>query len=245
MRTSWNSNGLSFSADLSMISNLATAGGIKDVLPRNADDKAVMTDTVAGLNVHGSIGYAGFSALAEYTTALDNFEAADLEYRGDGAQPAALNTELAYGTEIAGLDTEFALGFQKTWEALALEVPEFRYSVAVALGIFEGTTLTLEYLVAGSGGAHGRRVDASGDHAGGPGVAGGGRVPRRCAAARPADSGRPDPGGRGGPPDCRVVGGGAAGSGRRRRGGEGGGPRSRSEERRVGKECRSRWSPYH
>ena len=22
-------------------------------------------------------------------------------------------------------------------------------------------------------------------------------------------------------------------------------PRSRSEERRVGKECRSRWSPYH
>ena len=24
-----------------------------------------------------------------------------------------------------------------------------------------------------------------------------------------------------------------------------GGPNSRSEERRVGKECRSRWSPYH
>src|SRR2546429_2470555 len=24
-----------------------------------------------------------------------------------------------------------------------------------------------------------------------------------------------------------------------------GGPRHRSEERRVGKECRSRWSPYH
>lgn len=138
-------DGLNFSAGLGLVSNLATAGGIKDVLPRDADDKAVMTDTVAGLNVHGSIGYAGFSALAEYTTALDNFEAADLEYRGDGAQPAALNTELAYGTEIAGLDTEFALGFQKTWEALALEVPEFRYSAAVALGIFEGTTLTLEY----------------------------------------------------------------------------------------------------
>ena len=26
---------------------------------------------------------------------------------------------------------------------------------------------------------------------------------------------------------------------------EGGQTRSRSEERRVGKECRSRWSPYH
>src|SRR3712207_7147089 len=27
--------------------------------------------------------------------------------------------------------------------------------------------------------------------------------------------------------------------------GAAGGPRARSEERRVGKECRSRWSPYH
>src|SRR5256885_10732700 len=30
-----------------------------------------------------------------------------------------------------------------------------------------------------------------------------------------------------------------------RRPGEGGGVDLRSEERRVGKECRSRWSPYH
>src|SRR5260370_28879431 len=29
------------------------------------------------------------------------------------------------------------------------------------------------------------------------------------------------------------------------RGGDGGGASGRSEERRVGKECRSRWSPYH
>src|SRR3712207_9417708 len=28
-------------------------------------------------------------------------------------------------------------------------------------------------------------------------------------------------------------------------GGEGDSPQGRSEERRVGKECRSRWSPYH
>ena len=31
----------------------------------------------------------------------------------------------------------------------------------------------------------------------------------------------------------------------RRRGGKGGRRLTRSEERRVGKECRSRWSPYH
>src|SRR2546422_5472962 len=31
----------------------------------------------------------------------------------------------------------------------------------------------------------------------------------------------------------------------RRRAGARRGPQTRSEERRVGKECRSRWSPYH
>src|SRR5258706_15618013 len=38
---------------------------------------------------------------------------------------------------------------------------------------------------------------------------------------------------------------GAEGFGRLSRGGRGGRIIARSEERRVGKECRSRWSPYH
>src|SRR2546430_15018680 len=44
----------------------------------------------------------------------------------------------------------------------------------------------------------------------------------------------------GGPPQPRVLGPPTVGGGSRQRGGD-----ARSEERRVGKECRSRWSPYH
>src|SRR4029453_19600301 len=52
-------------------------------------------------------------------------------------------------------------------------------------------------------------------------------------------AGRIRSGGGGGKGRGRAEGGGV--TGRRARGG----PRARSEERRVGKECRSRWSPYH
>src|SRR3712207_7983280 len=53
-------------------------------------------------------------------------------------------------------------------------------------------------------------------------------------AGRGPFGGAPPPG-RGRPASCRLEGRGPGGRGRG----------SRSEERRVGKECRSRWSPYH
>src|SRR2546422_9957073 len=60
-----------------------------------------------------------------------------------------------------------------------------------------------------------------------------------------SDVGAPRPGrvGSDAPPGRRLEG---AGAGRREYArGSGGRDASRSEERRVGKECRSRWSPYH
>src|SRR5258708_17696752 len=45
--------------------------------------------------------------------------------------------------------------------------------------------------------------------------------------------------------DRRGATGGRAGTAGRQRGDPGRGDDRRSEERRVGKECRSRWSPYH
>ena len=42
-------------------------------------------------------------------------------------------------------ETVFAVGYQKSWEASALELPEHRYLVAASIGLFEGTTLAFEY----------------------------------------------------------------------------------------------------
>ena len=140
-------DGLNFSAGAGWVNNLASADGISDALPRTGDDEPQLTDAVAGLNLHAGASYGAFSALAEYTAALDSFDAADLSFRESGAQPAALNGELAYTTAIQGFDTVFALGVQKTWESLGLELPELRYSAAVAVTILEGATVTLEYFL--------------------------------------------------------------------------------------------------
>ena len=127
--------------------NLASAGGISDALPRTEDDEPQLTDSVAGVNLHAGASYGPFSGLVEYTAALDSFDAADLAFRDGGAQPAALNGELAYSTAILGFDTVFALGMQKTWESLGLELAELRYSAAVAVALVEGATVTLEYFL--------------------------------------------------------------------------------------------------
>ena len=140
-------DGLNLSVGAGWVDNLASADGISDALPRTEDDKPQLTDSVAGFNLHAGASYGAFSGLVEYTTALDSFDAADLPFRDSGAQPAALNGELAYSTAIQGFDTVFALGGQKTWESLGLELSELRYSAAVAVTILEGATVTLEYFL--------------------------------------------------------------------------------------------------
>ena len=52
---------------------------------------------------------------------------------------------MAWTTALKGHETTLALGFQKTWEAVALELPEYRCSVSAAVALFAGTTLHLEY----------------------------------------------------------------------------------------------------
>ena len=139
--------GLNLRLGAGWVDNLASAGGISDALPRTEDDEPQLTDSVAGVNLHAGASYGPFSGLVEYTAALDSFDAADLAFRDGGAQPAALNGELAYSTAILGLDTVFALGLQKTWESLGLELAELRYSAAVAVALVEGATVTLEYFL--------------------------------------------------------------------------------------------------
>ena len=138
--------GLKASAGAGIVSNLASSPAISDYFAGELEQDST-TDLVPGLNLHGSLGYGGFAALVEYTTALDNFHVRELPFKDSGAQPAALNGELAYTADLSGFETTFALGLQKTWESVALGLPEWRYSAAVGVGLTEGLSLTLEYFL--------------------------------------------------------------------------------------------------
>ena len=133
------------SAGAGWASNLADADGVQDLLPRSETDDILLAGSVPGLNLHAGASFSGLSVLTEYTAALDSFQADELAFANSGAEPKAWNTELAYTTELLTKETVFALGMQKTWEALALELPEYRYSASAAMAFYKGLSLHLEY----------------------------------------------------------------------------------------------------
>ena len=77
--------------------------------------------------------------------AMEDGDRAELAFGDNGAEPAALNSELAYTTELRAKETVVAVGYQQSREALALGLPEQRFITSASMTIFTGTTLSLEY----------------------------------------------------------------------------------------------------
>ena len=141
-----------FNAGIAWVNNIADSSTITDYLESNADgtkpEVYSLNDQVPGLALNLGGKYKAFSLITEYVTALDSFAATEVAYGAPdavGAEPSAWNSELAYTTSILDKETVFAVGFQKSWESVALELPEHRYIASAAVVIFDGTTLTFEY----------------------------------------------------------------------------------------------------
>lgn len=129
------------------VNNIGDSSTITDYL----EDGGIysVADQVPGLAFFLGGNFKGFSLQTEYITALDSFDVSEVAYRIDeaavGAEPSAWNSELAYTTAIMDKKTVFAVGYQKSWEAVALELPEQRYIASASIGIFDGTTLAFEF----------------------------------------------------------------------------------------------------
>ena len=123
------------------INNIASSDTLTDYF-----GDASIEDYVAGFTARMNLGYGPFSVIAEYLGAVDSFHAAELGFNGHGAQPKAWYLEAAYATTIKGMETTFALGYQGTDEALALELPKKRLLASIGVEIVENVYLGLEYL---------------------------------------------------------------------------------------------------
>jgi hypothetical protein len=134
-----------FNAGLAWVGNIGDSGTITDVINDHGYESII--DQVPGLNINIGGTYKTFSLIAEYTSALDSFDVMEVPFDGAGATPKALNTELAYSTTLMDKETVFAIGYQKTWEAYALDLPEHRYITSTSMNVFAGTTVSLEYYV--------------------------------------------------------------------------------------------------
>lgn len=129
------------------LNNIGDTNGIGDFLADRAVARPEEIDEyVNGLSLHAVFSSGPFTLIGEYVAALDSFAPGEVDFQGEGARPEAYNLEAAYGTEITGRATTFALGYQATDQALDLGLPESRYIGTVRMELFPFTSLAVEYL---------------------------------------------------------------------------------------------------
>ncbi len=135
----YESDGLSFDLGGGWINSISASDNLADILPGEIEDY------VAGWTAHAIINWGDFSLVGEYLAATDDYKKNELAWKDGGAEPEAWNIEAAYTFEVAGHETVFALAWQGTDEALALELPEDRYMGTLSVSLIEGLSLSLEY----------------------------------------------------------------------------------------------------
>lgn len=141
----YESEGFCLDAGIDWINNIGDTDAVGDYL---VDEVAVdaIDDYVDGLAAHAVFNMGPVRLIGEYVTALDEFDPAEIDFDGQGAEPEALIFEVNYTTQLFSRETVFALGYQTTDEALALGLPEKRYLGAVNICLFDHTILAFEYL---------------------------------------------------------------------------------------------------
>jgi len=105
----------------------------------------VLARQVPGVAAHWNVGLGAFSLATEYVTAVSDFNAADMTFNGRAARPAAMNVEGSYSFRVYDKPAALSAGFQKSWDSLAILVPEKRYTAAFTTSVWKDTIEELEY----------------------------------------------------------------------------------------------------
>jgi len=129
---------------ISYISNMAETDTIEGSTSIDANG-GVTTDAPAGIGLHAIVRKGPLTVIAEYIGANDGFDATDLAFKANKAEPAAYNVEAGYELSIFGKEATIAVAAQGTSEAQALDLPESRMLGGVSVNLREQTSLSFEW----------------------------------------------------------------------------------------------------
>lgn len=132
------------------INHIATSDTLTDVINTSCGSGACIKDYVGGLSLHAVANFAQFNLIAEYITALDDFEAGELTaINNKKLKPEAWNIEGGYNFTLAGKDTTIALGYQKTkemyFDSETTDFFEKAWLASISVGIIDNMTLSAEW----------------------------------------------------------------------------------------------------
>lgn len=136
-------NGVAYNGGVAYLNNMADSDGLTTALGTNA---TAISKYVSGIEAHADVTFSNITLRGGYMKTLKSFQAGEVAFNGQGADPAAWNLEASYTMPIMGKETTFAATVQGSKEALALGLPETRYGGAITVGIVDHLSITGEYL---------------------------------------------------------------------------------------------------
>lgn len=138
----WNNNQMGFSLGAGWLYNISDVAAILPDLTRYSKN-------VGGLALHAE-GFTGpFDANITYVGALSRYNTTDgiipLVYQGSGAAPKAVGGQVGYGFNTMGHENRVALGYQQSYQASAIGLPQSRIEADWTVGLFTRTNLQFQY----------------------------------------------------------------------------------------------------
>jgi hypothetical protein len=133
-----------FDIGVSYINNIADSDGIQDYL-EGATGTQTIANNISSWGTYGILHVGPFTAVGEYISTADSFDTTELPFNSSGAKPEAWNLEVGYNFTVLNKESTFAVGYQGTDEALSLGLPKNRFLTTLSMGIFDKTTLSVEW----------------------------------------------------------------------------------------------------
>ncbi|WP_058534155.1 LbtU family siderophore porin [Legionella saoudiensis] len=97
------------------------------------------------VDVYGNISFDRFNLTAEWVGVTQAFRTQDLSFNARGAKPQALETEFGVTFKSFNRPSSIGIGYQRTKDALALNLPQQRIIGVYNISIWKDTVESLEY----------------------------------------------------------------------------------------------------
>jgi len=104
-----------------------------------------MVRKTPAMDVHGILGFDRYNFTAEWAGAIEPFRAQDLSFNGRGAKPQGLQLEAGMTFRSFDRPSSVGLGYQWTKDALALNLPHYRFAGVYNISIWKDTVESIEY----------------------------------------------------------------------------------------------------
>lgn len=126
-----------------LILNIADSGGLQ--VANNFQQYEKISHGVPAYDLHANLGIGDhIDLIAEFISATKQFSLNDMSFNGHGAKPSAFDIEGTYSFTFYGKPTTIGIGYQKSNQALALQIPLTRYSLVLNTSWWRNTLQSLE-----------------------------------------------------------------------------------------------------